>query len=351
MPHIEYLTHALKLAKIGKGFCSPNPSVGAIIIDGNGSVLSEGYHNGPGTFHAEVDAFKKLTHIPKDATLYVTLEPCCHVGRTPPCTDAIIASGLKKVFYAFKDPNPIVAGKGEEKLRAAGIHCEHIAIPEINHFYESYAHWHKTKLPFITAKIAMSLDGVIASSDSKPIKITGETINQFTHQSRKSSDAILTTATTIIADNPQFNARIHNEVFTKPLYVLDRELKLPLNAKIFSTTKSITLFHSNMIDAEKITRMSQAHIRCIPISLSENQLNLTEVIQKIGEDGIQDLWIEAGGKCFSAFLNQNLLNKAFVYIAPKILGEGLMAFQYNKYSHQNIEFEKMGSDILCTLKL
>src|SRR4051812_18658128 len=136
----EFLLKALELAKIRRGFCAPNPSVGAVLVLDN-SIISEGYHLAPGEAHAEVNVLLQAGEQARGATLYVSLEPCCHTGRTPPCTEAIIRSGVSKVVYGFSDPNPVVAGKGEQQLKAAGIICEKVAVPEIDSFYESYAHW------------------------------------------------------------------------------------------------------------------------------------------------------------------------------------------------------------------
>ena len=137
-------------------------------------IVGQGYHHGPGLPHAEVEAIRQAGEQARGATLYVTLEPCCHHGKTPPCTELIIKTGIKQVYYGYRDPNPIVSGKGEQQLRAAGINCEFVEVAEINEFYRSYHHWHQTKLPWLTAKLALSLDGVYATSDHKPIQLTGE---------------------------------------------------------------------------------------------------------------------------------------------------------------------------------
>src|SRR5579872_350780 len=152
----HFLRQALELAKIRRGFCSPNPSVGAVIVSETGDVLATGYHFAAGHAHAEVDALQKLNGKAKNAIIYITLEPCCHWGRTPPCTDAIIQAGIKQVIYGFMDPNPMVSGKSKTILAKENILCDYVEVPEITEFYASYRYWHQTKKPFVTAKIALS---------------------------------------------------------------------------------------------------------------------------------------------------------------------------------------------------
>jgi diaminohydroxyphosphoribosylaminopyrimidine deaminase / 5-amino-6-(5-phosphoribosylamino)uracil reductase len=352
---VIYLRKALDLAKIHRGFCAPNPAVGAVIVRA-GLVVAAGYHTGPGNPHAEVDALRKLPEGgARGATIYVSLEPCCHYGRTPPCTEAIKKAGISRVVYGYRDPNPIVAGKGEAILIAAGIACEHIHLPEINSFYNSYQYWHATKKPFITAKIALSLDGKIAGKNNVPVKITGEPLNELTHFSRKKSDAILTTATTIVQDDPQLNVRSSGQVFTKPLYVLDSELKMPISAKVFSTTKSVTIFHSQQADSAREAALTAAGARCIPVTKTATGLSLPEVIKFIGEDGIHDLWVEAGGACFAAFAKAQLLRRAIIYIGSKWIGEGKAAFEDNfsldLLQSSDVRWLQFGKDVMCEINL
>jgi diaminohydroxyphosphoribosylaminopyrimidine deaminase/5-amino-6-(5-phosphoribosylamino)uracil reductase len=352
---VIYLRKALELAKIHRGFCAPNPSVGAVIVRA-GLVVAAGYHTGPGNAHAELDALRKLPENgARGATIYISLEPCCHFGRTPPCTDAIKKSGISRVVYGFRDPNPLVAGKGEATLNAAGIVCEHIHLSEINNFYNSYQHWHTTKKPFITAKIALSLDGKIAGKNSVPVKITGEPLNELTHYSRKKSDAILTTILTVLQDDPQLNVRSNGQIYAKPLYVLDSQLRMPLSAKVFSTTKSISLFHAKHADPTRIAALTEIGARCTAVDHHANGLDLAQVIEHIGEDGIHDLWIEAGGKCFAAFSSQRLLQRAIIYIGSTWIGNGKSAFDdnfsFNALQSSNLRWLQFGRDVMCEINL
>jgi diaminohydroxyphosphoribosylaminopyrimidine deaminase/5-amino-6-(5-phosphoribosylamino)uracil reductase len=348
----EALLNALQQAKLGQGHCAPNPSVGAIVTDSNNKIIAADYHRGPGLAHAEIMVLNKLKNITDNAILYVTLEPCSHYGKTPPCTDAIIRSGIKKIIYAYQDPNPIVSGNSKRILNDAGIICEHYPLTEIDNFYNSYRYWCATKKPYITAKLALTLDGKIAGKNSQPVKITGSKINVYTHQQRKNHDAILTTVKTVIADDPQLNARVDNQIFSKPLYILDRKLQLPLNAKIFTTTKSITVFHEKQLADDKIQRLTALGVRCIETEVNQFELCLNQIIKQIGRDGMHTLWIEAGGKCFSSFIEKQLLQRVLIYLAPCLLGEGQNAFTSTlkiDFASQNINWKQIGNDVLCEI--
>lgn len=345
-PDILYLKQALTLAETYRGFTAPNPSVGCIIVRDN-HILAQGQHAAAGKPHAEADALIHLSESAEGATLYVTLEPCCHHGRTPPCTDAIIKANIKRVVFAYRDPNPLVAGQGQAALQSAGIQCDHIPLTEINAFYQSYAFWHQHKKPFVTAKIAMTLDGKIADTNSQPIALTGKEAQALTHYWRKKSDCILTTAKTIIQDNPQLNARLQDETIAKPLYIIDRNLTLPMHAKIYHTAKSITLFHKEGIKIPS----HLASFRCIPIKENAEMLDLQQAIAHIGSDGMHDLWIEAGGQCFSNCLRENLLQRAFIYIAPIVMGRGLPAFsKIVNWSENQVKWRILGKDAICEIE-
>src|SRR3990167_3956342 len=211
---ILQMQQALSLAQSQRGCCAPNPAVGAVIVK-EGQVISTGTHLGSGHPHAEIEALKSLGDQAKGATLIVTLEPCCHFGKTPPCTDQIIKSGIGEVYFVLLDPNPVVAGKGVTALKKAGIRCELIDLPEIRAFYESYIYWINNHRPWVTAKMALSLDGKIAGPDRVSVNITGKALQQLTHQYRQKSDALLTTINTIIHDNPQLNVRLDHTLVNK----------------------------------------------------------------------------------------------------------------------------------------
>ncbi len=322
----DYLRLALNLAQKWKGFCAPNPAVGAVIVK-NGEVIAEGEHLGAGHAHAEVVALNHVENDMSGATLYVTLEPCCHWGRTPPCTERIMQSGIRRVVYGFRDPNPKVNGVGQQTLQELGIECQHVQVPEIDEFYESYAWWWKNKKPWVTAKLAISLDGKIAGKNGEPISITGQELKQFTHEWRKRSDAILTTARTIINDDPSLNARLYGEVIPKAVYIIDRNLEIPVSAKIFQTAKEVRIFQNE---------------------------SLSEMLEKIAEDGVHDLWVEAGGQLFTSLLTEKLVQRAFVYVAPKVIGkggvEGFISEQNIFRNAKDVRWENYGADVVCEMR-
>lgn len=313
--HKTFLLQTLRLAENRLGFCAPNPSVGAVVVKNN-EIISTGFHIGAGHPHAEVVALDKIGDRAKDAVLYVSLEPCCHYGKTPPCIDRIKQAGISAVYFGCLDPNPLVSGKGAAFLNHAGIPCEPIALPEIDLFYMPYIYWTKNKKPFVTAKLALSQDYKIADEH-----ITGKECDLLTHHHRKQSDALLTTINTILQDNPNMNARLDNKIISKPIYILDSRARLPLHATIWRTAKSITIFHAENAAPSAITQLTKQGARCIAVSHHQDGLDLNMILNHIGQDGFHTVWIEAGAQCFYAFLKQNLLHRVFIYVSPTLLGE------------------------------
>ncbi len=317
----EFLLQALAVSQDRLGSCAPNPAVGAVVVK-DGVVLATGKHLQAGSPHAEVDALNKVVGYDLEgAILYVTLEPCCHWGRTPPCIDLIIGKKISAVYYGYKDPNPVVSGEGERLLKAAGIVCEMIAVKEIYDFYRYYQYWHDYKVPWVDVKLAISLDGKIAGHGMRPVAITGQATQRFTHKNRQTHDAILTTARTVIQDNPQLNVRLNGKEFKKPVYVLDRELKILPTAKIFSTAEKITIFHGPGVSLDKRIELVQKGAVCKEVLVSNKKLDLSFVLSCIGEDGMQSVWAEVGGECFESFVQLQLAQRGFLCLAPKILGE------------------------------
>lgn len=332
---ITHLQTALRWAQKRRGFCAPNPSVGAVVVK-EGKLLGGGTHWACGADHAEVAAIKAaLTHTSADtvkgATLYVTLEPCCHQGKTPPCTRFIIQHQLGRIIYAETDSNPQVTGKGHHALSHAGIDCKQVTVAAITDFYRSYRHWCHTQRPWVTAKLAMSLDGKIAFAQGKPATITGPALRDYTHRHRLQSDAILTTYRTVQADNPSLNVRFNvppdaeTTTLSKPVYVLDSQLNTPLSAKLFTTAQSVILLHHPTVSTERIQAYTTRHpnSRCFAIpsaTASNTQLDLNYMMAEIGRQGVHDLWVEAGGRCFQALVDGNHAQRALLYIAPIWLG-------------------------------
>ncbi len=346
--HQHWLKKTLVLAKERRGFCSPNPSVGAIVVR-NDELIAKAYHYEAGKPHAEFQALTQLRYPLTDATLYISLEPCSHFGKTPPCVDEIIRSGIKKVVYAFSDPNPLIEGFDTIGfLREKGIDCVQCLVPEITAFYESYAYWVKTKLPFVTLKIAQSLNGKIALSDGKAVKLTGQALNEFTHQKRRQADVILTTARTLIMDNPQLNVRLTNETTNKPIFVLDRQKSLiEIGQTLQCLPNVLTIYYD-----KALTAMTGLPFKGVPVSCDNKRLNLVEIIQHLGQQGIQDVWVEAGGQLATAMLNQALIQRLYVYISGQWLGsDGIDAYidtnAITNKQHKPVKWQQVGADMLA----
>ena len=314
--HKKFLLAALDQAFLGRGFCAPNPSVGAVAVH-NGQIIAQACHRGAGTPHAEQLLLAELPKNITDLTLYVTLEPCNHWGKTPPCVDAIIKYGIKKVVFAYCDPNPIVTTNNTPNLLSMhGIEVLHYPLQEIDEFYQSYNYWTLTKKPWVTAKIAQSLDGKIAGAKNERIKISNELCATFTHQQRLQADVILTTATTVNNDEPLLNARLEGCEYPKTLAIIDSHLTLKQDAEIFNKAKHCHIYYSEHEKNNKIYKNSTSH----PINIKSNFLDLEAIICHLGAMGYHDVWVEAGGRLFTVLHTAGLVNRTYIYIAPTILG-------------------------------
>ncbi|OGT68532.1 MAG: riboflavin biosynthesis protein RibD [Gammaproteobacteria bacterium RIFCSPHIGHO2_12_FULL_45_9] len=313
----ECLREAFIAAQSWQGRCAPNPSVGAVVVRA-GVMISVGFHQGPGTAHAEVMALQLAGEHAIGATLYVTLEPCCHWGRTPPCTDRIIQSGIIAVYYGFEDPNPKVSGQGVRALKAAGIVCEYLESPEITAFYRAYAHWTRSGRPWVTAKLAMSLDGAIAGVEGTPLALTSEASNRATHHARRQCDAIVTTVQTILRDDPQLNARCQDEVIAKPVYVLDRTLHCPVTARIYQTAQSVTL----CCGEGSTTEAARTHMRgrCVALPEKASHLNMEKILDFWGQEGLHHVWAEVGARTLIDWLRNRYIQACKIYVVPRWVG-------------------------------
>ncbi len=283
--HRPFLIAALELAERRQGFCAPNPTVGAVLVHQN-CIISSGYHKGAGGVHAEVDCLKGFEVVPEEAILYVTLEPCCHWGKTPPCTDLLIAKKVRHVVYGYRDPNPKVSGNGEKALSASGIRCEWFETNEISEFYRSYRYWTETHRPWVSVKLALSLDGVAPHSP-----MTGSESLSFTHRHRLISDALLTSAKTIANDDPQMNVRLGDRTVPKRVYVLDRSKKLSPTAQIFRTASAVGILSSGIESA----------------------------LEQLGRDGMHSVWVEVGPTLFREFVLGNWVHVCYLYFAPTVV--------------------------------
>ena len=240
--HKQFLLKALELAKLGMGNCAPNPSVGALAVKDK-TIIAQARHHGAGELHAEQLLVTKFPKNTAGVTMYVTLDPCNHWGRTPPCVDAIIQHGITRVVYAYKDPNPVVSANGTPNLlQEHGIEVVYHELPEITDFYRSYRHWFTTGKPWVTAKIAQTLNGKIAPLGGT-VMLSNAKCAEFTHRQRLQADVILTTATTINIDDPLLNARIDGTTISKNVAILDARLELNAQAKVLGLAKCSHIFY------------------------------------------------------------------------------------------------------------
>jgi diaminohydroxyphosphoribosylaminopyrimidine deaminase/5-amino-6-(5-phosphoribosylamino)uracil reductase len=325
-----FLQKALELAAAGCGYVSPNPMVGAVVVK-DGEIVSTGYHRQFGGDHAEVEALREAGHLSRGATLYCTLEPCSHFGKTPPCVNRVIESGIARVVVGTLDPNPLVNGRGAQMLREHGIEVEHglleAACYELN---ESYFKFITTRLPFVTLKVAQSLDGKIADAAGNSRWISNEQARRLVHRWRWQNDAIMVGIGTALADDPQLTVR--EEPGPQPRrIIIDTNLRLPLAAKLLNdehVAKTIVAIGENCREREKIAEIESRGARIWPIRITAaGSLDLRHLMERIGHEGIASLFVEGGRRIFSSLLEGRLADRLKCFIAPKLLGDGIPAFQ------------------------
>lgn len=346
--HKQFLLKALEQAFLGRGKCSPNPSVGAIAVKDK-AIIAQAWHHGAGKSHAEQLLLTKFPENTPGVTLYVTLEPCNHWGKTPPCVDAIIRHGIEKVVYAYHDPNPIVSiNKTPKVLQSKGVEVIHYPVQEITNFYASYNYWTVTNKPWVTAKIAQTLNGKIAPIGGKKVMLSNAKCHAFTHMQRLYSDIILTTATTINIDNPLLNARIDGVAQAKHLAILDARLELNLESQAIAGAEVCHVFY------DKSLEIANKHEKCIyhGLEIVNGKFDLEEIICHIGKIGYHDVWVEAGGRLFTALHKEKLVQKTYIYIVPTLLDDDAI----NAYvatdifdTAKAINWREMGDNMLAII--
>jgi diaminohydroxyphosphoribosylaminopyrimidine deaminase / 5-amino-6-(5-phosphoribosylamino)uracil reductase len=333
-----FLQRALELARLGIGLTSPNPCVGAVIVDQNGAIVGEGFHTYQGMKHAEILALARAGTKASGSTLYVNLEPCSHQGRTGPCADAIIAAGIRRVVACMQDPNPQVAGQGFARLRDAGIEVlTGLLEADAKELNESFARYIRHHIPLVTLKAAMTLDGKIApppgsapepGGASRREWITGETARAHVQELRHRNDAILAGIGTILADDPLLTDR-SGKPRRRPLLrvVLDSHLRLPLQSSIAQTAHDDVLVFYSSAEEERKQLLRDRGIRVEPISMSaDGRLDIKAVLRRLGELEIISLLTEGGSQVNAAALSTGIVDKVFLYYAPKILGPDSVPF-------------------------
>ncbi|MBS1849790.1 MAG: bifunctional diaminohydroxyphosphoribosylaminopyrimidine deaminase/5-amino-6-(5-phosphoribosylamino)uracil reductase RibD [Acidobacteria bacterium] len=326
----RFLHRALELARQGIGLASPNPCVGAVIVDKSGNVVGEGFHTYAGIKHAEVLAIEQAGKRADGATLYLNLEPCSHQGRTGPCAEAVIAAGIRRVVASLGDPNPQVSGRGFERLRAAGVAVEVGRLhEEAGHLNEAFAKYIRHRAPLVTLKSALTLDGKLAPAGKQgQVWITGAAARAHVHELRHQHDAIAVGIGTVLADDPLLTDRSARPRRRPLLRVLfDSRLRLPLDSRLAqSAQQDVLVFHGAAEEARKDALQKRGiRLEQAPL-LSPGRLDLAAIARRLGELEITSLLIEGGSTVNGAILTTHLADKIFLYYAPKMLGDHAVPF-------------------------
>ena len=324
MDDTYFMKMAIRMAAMGEGFTSPNPMVGAVIVNDDGTVVGMGYHKAAGGPHAEIHAIRDAGLSAKGATLYVTLEPCNHTGRTPPCTESIIEAGIRKVVVAARDPNPDVEGGGITFLQQHGIEVETgICEDEAKKLNEVFNKYIITKRPFVTAKCAITLDGCIATRTSDSKWITCPASREFVHGLRHACDAIMVGVETVKQDDPSLTTRLEGKKTLDPVrIILDTRLSVPENAKIFQldSDADTIIITGNSVSKEKKERIENKGARVIEAPLKDGFIDLCQLTYYLGSIGITSLLIEGGSRVNASAFRAGIVDKIYFFYGPKILG-------------------------------
>ena len=321
----EYMECALSLARLAMGHTSPNPAVGAVVVK-EGVIVGRGHTQPAGLDHAEVIALRQAGDKAKDATMYVTLEPCCHYGHTPPCTQAIINAGISEVQVALLDPNPLVSGRGVRELEEAGIKT-YVGVyqKEAYEINEAYIKFITTGLPFVIAKFAMSLDGKIATKTGHSKWISNEEARNYVHILRRTADAIMVGVNTVIVDNPRLTARgccgKGGETRKQPLRVIvDSNGRTPLDAELFKQPGKALLATIKPFDRERKRKLAQIGVEVLELPGAGGLVDLEELFKVMGRRGIVTVLAEGGGKLLGSLFDHRLVDKVIAFISPIIIG-------------------------------
>jgi diaminohydroxyphosphoribosylaminopyrimidine deaminase / 5-amino-6-(5-phosphoribosylamino)uracil reductase len=360
MSDAQFMRLALRLARRGYGTTSPNPMVGAVLMKG-GKIIGRGWHRLAGLPHAEIEALgdaQKRGHNPKGATLYVTLEPCCTRGRTPPCTDAIIAAGIKRVVIGATDTNPKHTGRAFKILRRAGVEVVHgILADECAKLNEAFNHWIVRRTPFVTVKAAMTLDGKIATASGESKWITGGKARAFGMKLRQSADAILVGINTVLADNPGLTARRRVKKHIRRI-ILDSTARTPLTAKVVSDEFAAltTIITGKNAPKNRVAALAKK-VRVVVAPGRGGKIDLRRLLKKIGAENVICLLVEGGGEVNASFLLGGFAQRVAFFYAPKILGgrdsrkavagEGVKNLG-EVIRLREIEWNRIGGDLLMT---
>jgi diaminohydroxyphosphoribosylaminopyrimidine deaminase/5-amino-6-(5-phosphoribosylamino)uracil reductase len=359
--NIDFMEYALGLSRLALGYTSPNPAVGAVLVKDD-EVVGSGYTQPAGFAHAEIMALRQAGEKARGSTLYVTLEPCCHFGRTPPCTRALIDAGVVEVHAAMIDPNPIVAGKGIAELRKAGIKVIagefEAKAREIN---EAYIKFIVTGLPFVTAKYAMSLDGKIATRTNDSKWISNDGAREFVHSLRHTVDAVMVGVNTVITDNPRLTARWlgrGGKAVRQPLrVVVDSKGRIPLDAKMFSEPGKTIVAVAQKLDKAIEDGLLKKGVEVIELKASDGMVDLLGLLKQLGQRQVTSVMVEGGSSLLGSLFDCNLVDKVMVFVAPVVIGGtqaktavgGNGADRVANALHcEKIKVERFGDDVMIS---
>lgn len=352
----KHMKRALTLARKGLGHTSPNPAVGCVIVK-NGVIVGEGWHKKAGSNHAEINALEVAGDKAHGADVYVTLEPCCHTGKTPPCTNALISAGVKRVIAGMSDPNPLVAGKGLQSLSNAGIEtecgclekeCHALNRPFIKHV--------QTGLPYVIYKCAMTLDGKIASATGESRWISGEQSRKLVHKMRAQYDAVMVGVDTILADNPQLTVR-HVKGRDPIRIIVDSTLRTPESVTVLGNELAKNTIIATTEENPRIhLRYLQSGVKILVCNSNAKRVDLHDLFAKLGAMGIQSILLEGGSRLAGDALNNGLIDECVFFYAPKVIGsDGFSPFAITgitsmteSIQFSNLDVCTMGNDIVLT---
>lgn len=377
------MRRAIELAKKGGGYVHPNPLVGCVVVKDD-EIIAEGYHEKYGEFHAERNALTRCQSETKGASLYVTLEPCCHYGKTPPCTEIIIEKGIKKVFVGILDPNLLVAGKGVKILQDAGIEVEvGLCENEIREMNKVFLKYITTKRPYVIMKTAMTLDGKIAAYTGDSKWVTNEESRKKVHELRSELAGVVVGIGTVLADDPMLNVRLEGEHHQPVRIVVDSNLRIPVDSQLVKTANEyrtiVACRHFDRSEAERseveksslnvnkqkgfldsLRSLEMTGVELLECQSNNNHVDINDLMTKLGAMGIDSLLLEGGGTLNAAFLEAGCVDEVWAFIAPKIIGgEGaktpVSGKGIDKMSEainlQDIDIQNINGDILIKGKI
>lgn len=345
----------MRLAERGRGRVSPNPLVGAVVVQ-DGRIIAQGYHGAFGQEHAEIRAFRNAAESVSGATLYVNLEPCSHYGKQPPCVDEILRRGVGKVVVGTPDPNPRVHGEGIARLRERGVEVRVGVLQDAcEALNEAYFKHIVTGLPFTTVKIAQTLDGKIATATGESQWITGERARREGHRLRSKNGVVLVGIGTILADDPQLTVRL-TEGVNPTRVILDSRLRIPPSARVLRDRPELTIIATTeQSSREKREAIEAAGARVWVVPEDNGRVSLTALWRKLGDAGFKAVLVEGGGGVYSALVRERLVDRLAIFVAPKVLGHGLAALADVGVRHLDqalrltqVEYKRLGDDFYIT---